>query len=118
LTLSSEKEKAKTFKRWITHEVIPSIRKTGSYSVNPSSVDEIKALYELMLPSLERAQAKPKELVEAMLKIRAGITSPQRRALRQSKKSISPERQEIIDLLKDKEMTSKEVSEVLCYLKK
>jgi prophage antirepressor-like protein len=64
LILTSRKPEAKTFKRWITHEVIPSIRKTGSYSVNPSSVDEIKALYELMLPSLERAQAKPKELTK------------------------------------------------------
>lgn len=32
LILSSEKAEAKTFKRWITHEVIPAIRKTGSYS--------------------------------------------------------------------------------------
>lgn len=33
LILSSRKPEAKTFKRWITHEVIPSIRKTGSYSI-------------------------------------------------------------------------------------
>lgn len=34
LVLASRKPEAKAFKRWITHEVIPSIRKTGSYSVN------------------------------------------------------------------------------------
>ena len=34
LTISSRKPEAKKFKRWITHEVIPSIRKTGYYSVN------------------------------------------------------------------------------------
>ena len=33
LVLSSNKPEARKFKRWITHEVIPSIRKTGSYSV-------------------------------------------------------------------------------------
>lgn len=33
LVLGSRKPEAKAFKRWITHEVIPSIRKTGSYSV-------------------------------------------------------------------------------------
>ena len=33
LVLGSRKPEAKKFKRWITHEVIPSIRKTGSYSV-------------------------------------------------------------------------------------
>lgn len=33
LVLSSRKPEAKDFKRWITHDVIPAIRKTGSYSV-------------------------------------------------------------------------------------
>ena len=37
LVLGSEKEEAKQFKRWITHDVIPSIRKTGSYSVEQAS---------------------------------------------------------------------------------
>ncbi len=31
LILSSRKPEAKEFKRWVTHEVIPSIRKTGTY---------------------------------------------------------------------------------------
>jgi anti-repressor protein len=31
LILGSRKPQAKAFKRWITHEVIPSIRRTGSY---------------------------------------------------------------------------------------
>lgn len=31
LVLGSRKKEAKTFKRWITHEVVPSIRKTGGY---------------------------------------------------------------------------------------
>lgn len=33
LVLGSKLESAKKFKRWITSEVLPSIRKTGSYSV-------------------------------------------------------------------------------------
>lgn len=31
--LDSRKESAKTFRKWVTKEVLPSIRKTGSYSV-------------------------------------------------------------------------------------
>lgn len=31
LVLGSRKPEAKAFKRWITHEVLPSIRKTGGY---------------------------------------------------------------------------------------
>src|SRR5690348_3135961 len=31
LILGSRKPEAKAFKRWVTHEVLPTIRKTGSY---------------------------------------------------------------------------------------
>ena len=31
--LGSNKEQAKNFKKWVTSEVLPSIRKTGSYSI-------------------------------------------------------------------------------------
>lgn len=34
LILGSRKKEAKVFKRWITHEVLPSIRKTGQYSID------------------------------------------------------------------------------------
>ena len=37
LILGSNLPKAKKFKRWITHEVLPSIRKTGSYT-EPSAL--------------------------------------------------------------------------------
>lgn len=40
LVLGSRKPEAKVFKRWITHEVNPSIRKTGSYSAG----NDIKAM--------------------------------------------------------------------------
>jgi prophage antirepressor-like protein len=33
LIFKSNKEGAKKFKRWVTHEVLPSIRKTGGYSL-------------------------------------------------------------------------------------
>ncbi len=35
LIMGSRKAEAKAFKRWITHEVLPAIRKTGSYHVAP-----------------------------------------------------------------------------------
>lgn len=35
LILRSRKPQAKAFKRWITHEVIPSLRRAGSYSIEP-----------------------------------------------------------------------------------
>ncbi len=38
LILASRKKEAKEFKRWITHEVIPAIRKTGTYEI-PKDTD-------------------------------------------------------------------------------
>ncbi|CAI8837233.1 hypothetical protein EMIT0P260_20396 [Pseudomonas sp. IT-P260] len=34
LLFSSRKPQAKRFKRWVTHDVLPSLRKTGSYSLS------------------------------------------------------------------------------------
>src|SRR5690606_8936963 len=39
LILRSRKPEAKAFKRWITHEVLPAIRKTGGY-ISPAATDE------------------------------------------------------------------------------
>ena len=35
LIMSSKKQNAKAFKRWVTSEVIPSIRRTGNYTLEP-----------------------------------------------------------------------------------
>lgn len=45
LVLSSRKPEAKEFKRWITHEVLPSLRKYGTYSMDiPKTLpDALKA---------------------------------------------------------------------------
>lgn len=39
LVLGSRKPEAKAFKRWITHEVIPAIRKTGTYFAPNAPLD-------------------------------------------------------------------------------
>ena len=38
LILGSRKPEAKAFKRWITHEVIPAIRKTGGYIAGQETI--------------------------------------------------------------------------------
>ena len=43
--IGSKQENAKAFRKWVTSEVLPSIRKTGSYSVSTfTSEDMMKAL--------------------------------------------------------------------------
>lgn len=40
LVLASKLEGAKKFKKWVTSEVLPTIRKTGSYNANPPRIEE------------------------------------------------------------------------------
>lgn len=59
LVLCSNKPEAKSFKRWITHEVIPSIRKTGSYSIqsaNPYANMVPKSFSEALFLAAKLAQ--------------------------------------------------------------
>ena len=42
--LGSRKKEAKDFKRWITHEVIPSIRKTGGYKIPKTYAEALENL--------------------------------------------------------------------------
>jgi len=49
----SKKKETKPFKRWITHEVLPSIRKTGSYSVVAKQLEDTTKLLETSNQSLD-----------------------------------------------------------------
>ena len=44
LIIRSRKPEAKAFKRWVTHDVLPSIRKTGAYLSPGMSNEQVKAL--------------------------------------------------------------------------
>jgi prophage antirepressor-like protein len=59
LILGSRKPEAKAFKRWITHEVIPAIRKTGAYAVDQNKVvplSERQALIQSLKLTAELAE--------------------------------------------------------------
>lgn len=68
LILSSKLESAKRFKRWVTSEVLPALRKTGQYQVKELSGQELmaKALIEaqsvLAAKDKQIEQMKPKAL--------------------------------------------------------
>ena len=78
LIISSKLESAKKFKRWITSEVLPSIRKTGSYSINDEEKEQkpipiSKEEYELRMAEANAkiAEAKGKEADLQIAKINA-----------------------------------------------
>lgn len=62
--LRSDKPEAKQFKRWVTHDVLPSIRKTGAYGVPPerlAKLDEYQAKLDRnrkLLADIERYTAQ------------------------------------------------------------
>ena len=66
LVLGSRKPEAKAFKRWVTHEVLPSIRKTGGYSVAQTTVPSY-----MLASEEERAIAWAEEHRQARLALEA-----------------------------------------------
>lgn len=64
LVLGSRKPQAKAFKRWITHEVIPQIRKTGGYIPVESKDDEITTLSKALEIAARTLELKDSLLLE------------------------------------------------------
>ena len=85
LILTSRKEAAKRFKKWVTAEVLPSIRKTGSYAVPASSVELskmdrnviggiVKAITTKAMAAIDdRVVAVDEKLAKLMAEVRATL---------------------------------------------
>ena len=56
LVFSSRKKEACDFQRWVYHEVLPSIRKTGSYSIAAPEIPDpaVKKSVEKFLPAVHQ----------------------------------------------------------------
>lgn len=63
LILSSKLQMAKKFKRWVTGEVLPQIRKTGNYSTMPKSYPEALRLYADEVEKREKAELEMKKAI-------------------------------------------------------
>lgn len=72
LVLSSKLPTAKKFKRWVTSEVLPTIRKTGNYSVKQAEQDKTREMRaEAMLRNSISKQAKMMMEIAKMSHIKA-----------------------------------------------
>ena len=70
LILSSKLPQAKEFKKWVTSEVLPSIRKTGTYKLPESPLEILKITYEALTETNEkviRHETRIKELEDNKL---------------------------------------------------
>ena len=64
LVLGSRKPEAKAFKRWITHEVIPAIRKHGMYAT-PETAEQILNDPDFLIKTLETLKQERAARVQA-----------------------------------------------------
>lgn len=67
LVLSSKLPSAKKFKRWVTSEVLPSLRKTGQYQVKELSGQELMA--KALIEAQSVLAAKDKQIEEMKPKV-------------------------------------------------
>lgn len=74
LILGSKLPSAKKFKRWVTSEVLPSIRKTGHYEMSgytpkATSLGEVVNLIKVTRETMKAQKASPTEIATAVKKI-------------------------------------------------
>ena len=67
LMMRSDKTEAKKFQRWLAHEVLPAIRKTGAYSVNGDIQNHIRKLEAENKLLHEKVDAMLEQLAESGL---------------------------------------------------
>lgn len=83
LVLSSQLPTAKKFKRWVTSEVLPAIRKTGSYQLPQTPEGQIRLLLESNVHMDERITNAEEDI--ALLKNKSEIDSTQRFQLQKAR---------------------------------
>lgn len=64
LVLGSRKPEAKAFKRWITHDVIPAIRKTGGYIAGEESMTDDELLSRALLMANEKIKQRDARIAQ------------------------------------------------------
>lgn len=74
LVLSSRKPEAKKFKRWITHDVIPSIRKTGGYIAGQEAMTADELMAKALMVARETLARREAELSQT--KVENAILQP------------------------------------------
>lgn len=64
LVLASRKQGAKEFKRWITHEVIPSIRKSGGYIAGQEQMSDTELIAKALMVAKKQIEQRNAQIAE------------------------------------------------------
>lgn len=71
LVLASRKPEAHEFKRWVTHEVLPQIRKTGGYIPTVDADDDMTILAKAVMIGQRTMEAQKRRIAEQSEHIKA-----------------------------------------------
>lgn len=79
LISGSRKPEAKQFRRWINHEVIPSIRKTGSYgtSIDLSKLSPEMQMFKMTFDAVAKIQLEAAEANQKIAEVQNKVTTIQ-----------------------------------------
>lgn len=69
LVMKSRKPEAKEFKRWVTHEVLPQIRKTGGYIPTTDADDDMTILAKAVMIGQRTMEAQKRKIAEQQTRI-------------------------------------------------
>lgn len=69
LVLGSRKPEAHEFKRWVTHEVLPQIRKTGGYIPTTDADDDMTILAKAVMIGQRTMEAQKQRIAEQQTRI-------------------------------------------------
>lgn len=80
LVLSSKLPQAKQFKRWVTSEVLPSIRRTGTYFAVPKTFKEALMLAAQQQEEIEKQQKQIGEQADQIIQLSSAVASMEKKA--------------------------------------
>lgn len=69
LVMRSRKPEAKEFQRWVTHEVLPAIRKTGGYIPTTDADDDMTILAKAVMIGQRTMEAQKQKITEQQTRI-------------------------------------------------
>lgn len=69
LVMRSRKPEAKEFQRWVTHEVLPAIRKTGGYIPTTAADDDMTILAKAVMIGQRTMEAQKQKIAEQQTRI-------------------------------------------------
>lgn len=101
LILRSNKPEAKTFRKWVTSEVLPQIRKTGSYSLQiPKTLPEALRAYAAELEQKEALQKQIEQQAPKVALADACLTAKNSQTITQTAKVLGIGRNHLCEFLR------------------